>query len=189
MVDAERGLDASLIGSSADNQPRGCVLRRIRTCRHCALSILPRAELSRYCNEEPLICSVLILGTVAAISLLLNVRMIFNSSVFRRADAVRHPLPRSIANTLAPAPDLTDLSHLVIVAGHAIWLGGDVARAREDEDWVLEPRQHHGSVPTFNKHVERGVEIAASDPSALLVMSGGATRPAYEGTEADSTST
>ena len=130
--------------------------------------------------------SVLILGGIAAISVLLNIRVLLNSSVFRREDAVRHPLPRSIADTLAPAPDLADLSHLVIVAGHAIWLGGDVARAREDEDWVLEPRQHHGSVPTFVKHVERGVQIAASDPSALLVMSGGATRPAYEGTEADS---
>ena len=67
---------------------------------------------------------------------------------------------------------MKDLNHLIMVPGHAIWLGLDPEKVREDEGWVLEPMQRGGSVRTFVSHVEMGVELAKADPGALLVFSG-----------------
>lgn len=69
------------------------------------------------------------------------------------------------------------LSTLVLVAGHAIFTGStwEPALLRDERNWALESFQK-GQVSTFLKHIQKGVEIAANDSSALLVFSGGQTR-------------
>lgn len=75
----------------------------------------------------------------------------------------------------SPAP----LTHLVMVAGHAVFVGvawtpGSVA---DEANWVLEAYQA-GQVGTMVAHIQAGVAAAADDPAALLVFSGGQTRAA-----------
>lgn len=70
-----------------------------------------------------------------------------------------------------------ELSTLVIVAGHAIFMGRSWDRPSllDEKNWILEDFQK-GQVATFLKHIEKGVELAANDSSALLLFSGGQTR-------------
>mmetsp|Transcript_952 Transcript_952/g.2861 ORF Transcript_952/g.2861 Transcript_952/m.2861 type:complete len:358 (-) Transcript_952:238-1311(-) len=87
----------------------------------------------------------------------------------------------------AAAPDelafnasrLQGLDHLVMVAGHAILRAGalDGVDVR-DSAWHLEGYQRDQDLPVaLVGHIRRGVEAAAADPGALLVFSGGQTRP------------
>ncbi|WWD22078.1 hypothetical protein CI109_106567 [Kwoniella shandongensis] len=85
-------------------------------------------------------------------------------------------IPLSIETTIERDIRYGELNHLIMVPGHAIWLGHDANRAREDDDWVLEGMQKGGSVKTFVKHIERGVEELKEDQKALLIFSGGVTR-------------
>jgi len=74
------------------------------------------------------------------------------------------------------APALTGLSHLVIVACHAIYLPGPALGATEEE-WDLQPYQRGRSPQnTFLAHIEKGVSVARADPAAMLMFSGGETR-------------
>lgn len=74
-------------------------------------------------------------------------------------------------------PAWTELSTLVMVAGHAVFTGKswDKQSLQNEDNWILEPYQR-GQVSTFLKHIQHGVEIAANDSSALLLFSGGQTR-------------
>lgn len=67
---------------------------------------------------------------------------------------------------------MKSLNHLVMVPGHAIWIGNDVDKVEDDKEWVLEGMQKGGSVRTFMKHLEMGVEVMREDEGALLVFSG-----------------
>lgn len=62
---------------------------------------------------------------------------------------------------------------LILVPGHAVYLDGDPTN---DAAWSLLPFQHEEG-RCYLEHVRRGVELAAADPTALLVFSGGRTRP------------
>lgn len=64
--------------------------------------------------------------------------------------------------------------------------GPDFAGRSKDENWILESYQQGGSVNTFWKHIQKGLEIADADPKALLVFSGGQTRTVSLQTEAES---
>lgn len=79
---------------------------------------------------------------------------------------------RSIEVTIQRDPRMEKLDHMVMVPGHAIWIGHDPTRVEDDEDWVLEPMQKGGSVRTFIRHLEEGVRVMKEDPGALLVFSG-----------------
>ncbi|PXF42303.1 hypothetical protein BWQ96_07938 [Gracilariopsis chorda] len=72
---------------------------------------------------------------------------------------------------------LRALTTLVMVAGHAIYTGlhWEPTSLRDERNWMLEPFQQ-GQVDTFLQHVQRGVQLAANDSSALLLFSGGQTR-------------
>lgn len=97
--------------------------------------------------------------------------------------------PQTSSSTVAPgsSPSLhvydgddietfhATLDHLIIVAGHAIWLGG--ASYSNDADWILEPHQT-GQMGTFIEHIRKGASLALEDPNSLLVFSGGETRHA-----------
>jgi hypothetical protein len=73
----------------------------------------------------------------------------------------RQPGGEDKGSIVAPGPttdsiDLSILSHLVIVPGHAVWRGRTQEEAVQDENWVLEEMQKGGSVQTFIKHVMKG---------------------------------
>lgn len=62
--------------------------------------------------------------------------------------------------------------HLIITPGHAIWnLCGDPL---DDASWFLRDYQR-GEPRYYIEHIRRGVELAAADPYAVLVFSGGNT--------------
>lgn len=65
--------------------------------------------------------------------------------------------------------------HLILVAGHAVYVGNDRQAASNDESWVLQDFQK-GEPPCYIEHIRFGVELAASQPKSLLVFSGGQTR-------------
>lgn len=81
-------------------------------------------------------------------------------------------------NTPVP-PQWAAATHLIMVAGHAVYTGAAHTRANvESEDsWFLEPFQH-GQLATMLNHIKRGVELAGADNSSLLIFSGGETRAA-----------
>ncbi len=68
------------------------------------------------------------------------------------------------------------LSELVLVAGHAVLRQAGAPDLLDEAAWVLQPFQR-GEVPYFVEHVRAGVEQARINPAALLVFSGGQTRP------------
>jgi hypothetical protein len=80
--------------------------------------------------------------------------------------------PPSVETTIRRDKRMANVDHLVLVPGHAVWVGEGPSRVREDEGWVLEKMQRGGSVKTYVKHIEKGAEILLSDPRSLLVFSG-----------------
>ncbi len=69
---------------------------------------------------------------------------------------------------------MDELTHLVIVPGHAVWNLRDDPTL--DSAWFLKPFQN-GEPRYFIQHIEAGVRAAAQDPAALLLFSGAATDP------------
>lgn len=78
------------------------------------------------------------------------------------------------------AEKLRNLSHLVLVAGHAVILADSLEHVvQKESDWYLEPYQRHQDLPqALVSHIKSGVELTAADPEALLIFSGGQTRAA-----------
>jgi hypothetical protein len=68
--------------------------------------------------------------------------------------------------------------NLVMVAGHSVLISGHLNDADHDEhDWFLLPYQRHRGMPeAIIGHIKAGVDACVSDPTALLVFSGGQTR-------------
>jgi hypothetical protein len=67
------------------------------------------------------------------------------------------------------------LDKLIIVAGHAVYLGKAHCDPACDGAWDLQTFQK-GDPPYYIEHIRFGVELAAKRPSSLLVFSGGQTR-------------
>jgi hypothetical protein len=69
------------------------------------------------------------------------------------------------------------LKHAVIVAGHSILRMPPASREAltQDDAWLLLDFQK-GEPPCYLEHARCGVEIAARDPEALLLFSGGQSR-------------
>lgn len=65
------------------------------------------------------------------------------------------------------------MTHAVIVAGHAILKRFD--NLESDASWHLLDFQK-GEPRHYIRHVQRGVELTAADPNALLILSGGQSR-------------
>ncbi|KAI8093754.1 uncharacterized protein BX664DRAFT_113634 [Halteromyces radiatus] len=81
-------------------------------------------------------------------------------------------------NDPLPSAPLTRHRHAVVVTGHAIYIGPskNETALRDETNWVLEPYQQ-GQVKTFLDHIQKGIDLLVSDPQALLIFSGGQTRP------------
>lgn len=77
------------------------------------------------------------------------------------------------------ASHLRDCDHLVVVCGHAVTTAESLADVdASDAAWSLLPYQRGQDLPaSFVAHVRAGVEVVQRDPDALLVFSGGQTRP------------
>ena len=65
------------------------------------------------------------------------------------------------------------MNNLIVVAGHAIVR--DINLVEEDAGWFLLDFQS-GEPVKYIGHIERAVQEAATDPSAMLLFSGGPTR-------------
>ena len=101
--------------------------------------------------------SALLLSSLLAFSLLLNLRSFYLDSPTNNNNA---PLPlRSIVEALPerrPSAGL-GLDHLVIVPGHAIWIGAREADAGVEDSWLLASYQKGRRRPTvFREHISRG---------------------------------
>ncbi|CAG8435840.1 13395_t:CDS:2 [Rhizophagus irregularis] len=76
-----------------------------------------------------------------------------------------------------------NLKNLIIVTGHAIYLGGsnnhEIGNDEENEEnWILEDYQKgNGQVKAFINHVKKGIELVKENDESLLIFSGGQTRP------------
>ncbi|KAK3994694.1 hypothetical protein QBC44DRAFT_38668 [Cladorrhinum sp. PSN332] len=79
---------------------------------------------------------------------------------------------------------ITPPSRLIIVCGHAIWLGGPSKGSRESE-WLIQPFQQ-GETPAFYAHIKIGVTELNQGRDSVLVFSGGPTSPQTKLSEAAS---
>jgi hypothetical protein len=116
----------------------------------------------------------------AALGLLLVLRY---TGVLRAARKCACPAPSVLEQQLAagahPHPQLAALTDLVVVTGHAVFTGTDFSKAQDADSWYLEEyqqRQGPAVVDSFVEHIRVGVHEAASNPKAVLLFSGGATR-------------
>ena len=74
-----------------------------------------------------------------------------------------HVRSSHIFNTMPP-------SHLIVVCGHAIWLGGP-KNGWDEAEWLIEGYKQ-GETPTFIEHIKAGVRLLSQDENAVLVFSG-----------------
>lgn len=81
------------------------------------------------------------------------------------------------AHSLQAPSQWSNASHLIVVAGHTVYVGTDMAgpQAETEKEWYLLDYQK-GQLAWFLSHIKRGVELAAADEASLLVFSGGASR-------------
>ena len=107
--------------------------------------------------------AVLILSACLLLSTLLNFRHYYLSDRRKHGGFARHgPFHRlrSIEDTIERPPALQALRHLILVPGHAVWLGRDANDALNETAWVLEPYQRGPGAEThveaFVNHVRKG---------------------------------
>jgi len=67
------------------------------------------------------------------------------------------------------------LENLVLIAGHAVYVGHDFVHPEQDRNWFLQSFQR-GEPPFYIEHIRAGIDVAGRDASSLLVFSGGQTR-------------
>ncbi|KZT38292.1 hypothetical protein SISSUDRAFT_1062125 [Sistotremastrum suecicum HHB10207 ss-3] len=147
-----------------------------------------------------------ILGSIAALSLLLNLRFwllspsdgsddsigYFSSASRSRerdyAMAMRGTRAKDFLKVgVERSEEMVGVRHLIVVTGHAVWHGCEASDNAKDEEWILEEYQKGTkSIKVFFEHIRRGVELALKDESSLLVFSGGQTRRNSLVTEASS---
>jgi hypothetical protein len=69
--------------------------------------------------------------------------------------------------------------NLIIVAGHSVIVSGNLEKAGTDESvwWLLDYQRGRGMPQAILGHIEAGIREASHDSDALLIFSGGVTRP------------
>ena len=68
--------------------------------------------------------------------------------------------------------------NLIVVPGHAVYIGEEMAHAHLAHKWVgTFPGYRYGDeVPLYVDHIRQGVILARHDPDSVLIFSGGETR-------------
>jgi hypothetical protein len=82
---------------------------------------------------------------------------------------------KHLKSSANPKAGWKGLDRLIVVAGHAVYVGKDLSSADKDENWILKSFQK-GEPSCYIEQVKLGVELAASQPKSLVVFSGGQTR-------------
>ncbi|KAJ7782827.1 hypothetical protein B0H16DRAFT_1494517 [Mycena metata] len=132
--------------------------------------------------------AVLGLVALAFISLLFNVHFYLSSSLGGPLSSGSSP----DVHVLASLPDLqskTKLNHLVVVPGHAIWVGTNPGLRTEPKEWAFrsyQTGQESSRLEVFFKHISTAAQIALEDERSLVVFSGGQTQPTSTTTEGES---
>ncbi|KAH7912264.1 hypothetical protein BJ138DRAFT_808448 [Hygrophoropsis aurantiaca] len=168
-------------------------LRNSQDFRH--LSVQQRRSIQYLHTRSRLTnLGVLLLCLFTGISFLTNLAFIFSEPSPRYNDLdfdistsnSASGSPQSILDTITRDGSL-NLSHLIIVPGHAVWTGMLRSDIFDESKWILEPYQKgRGRIAAFYGHISRGVELALADDTALIVFSGGQTRSHSTTTEGES---
>ncbi|OJA10507.1 hypothetical protein AZE42_01702 [Rhizopogon vesiculosus] len=131
-------------GTSQHTRPRSFSSSNLKR----AFSLL-RAR-SRFTN-----LSILLLAAFGCTSFLYNLAFIFSSSP--PYNLLAYTPPSSILATIARNSTLENLSHLIIVPGHAIWTGTQQGEVLDEDRWTLEEYQRGGGrIAAFVQHIKRG---------------------------------
>ncbi|KAJ1921248.1 hypothetical protein H4219_000847 [Mycoemilia scoparia] len=85
------------------------------------------------------------------------------------ANARNRPSPDSIASREHDF-DHGSLTNLVVVPGHAIYLGNQ-GRPMDNAEWSLKSFQKH-DIKSIMAHIKRGIQVANDDKKSLLIFSG-----------------
>ncbi|KAG8823638.1 hypothetical protein FRC19_003436 [Serendipita sp. 401] len=127
--------------------------------------------------------AVYVLAATLLLSLTANLNAWADNTRLRRINQSRTQSPallRALRSSLNK-DSFGNASHLVIVAGHAIWRGCNSTDWTHEDNWVLQEHQKGtGSSRAFYSHIEKGVSLLNADPSAILLFSGGITRPGHQ---------
>lgn len=125
-----------------------------------------------------------LLAAVCVVSLVSNLRFYLSGS---SPKGYQLSSATGLLSTINRPSKLSSLDHLIVVPCHAIWKGVDAASRLDENDWVLEPYQRGSKrIAAFYDHILHGANLAGNDTRALLVFSGGQTRPTSPSTEAES---
>lgn len=102
--------------------------------------------------------AVLLLATLCCVSFFYNLAFIFSSPTYPYTSGiVGYGQPGSILATIRRDETLERLSHLIVVPGHAIWLGSKPDEVLDEELWTLEDYQRGGGrVAAFVDHIKQG---------------------------------
>ncbi|KAG8762646.1 hypothetical protein FRC11_008242 [Ceratobasidium sp. 423] len=127
---------------------------------------------------------LVLIGCVLGLSLLSNLRHVY---LLRGYESAGRTTSKLITDTVSYNHSESQLDHLIMVAGHAIWKGGDPTEYEKDSEWVLDVAQAgRGNPKAFYAHIAKGAELALQDKNSILVFSGGQTRKPTHLTEAQS---
>lgn len=100
---------------------------------------------------------LLLLSGVTVLSLLFNLSYYFSTPAFHPQSLYHGAPPADILSTIQRHEALSEIDHLIMVPGHAIWRGTDIRRRLDDDEWILEPYQRGGGrVAAFYQHIETG---------------------------------
>ncbi|KAJ7690658.1 hypothetical protein B0H17DRAFT_583014 [Mycena rosella] len=128
-----------------------------------------------------------VLGLVAT----LTISLVFNI-LYLYSDAPPLNPPMSLLASLPDFQHTSNLNHLIIVPGHAIFTGTDPNLRMRVDQWAFQSYQTHQEVlqssllEVIFKHISRAARLALQDERSLVIFSGGQTQPTSTTTEGES---
>jgi len=91
-------------------------------------------------------------------------------------DNVQHQRTQHISDSEGDLT-LSQMTDLVIVAGHAVYSHHSYRECTDPRHWkLMEHQKRENHLSAFLKHIAVGIDLVANNPNALLMFSGGSTR-------------
>lgn len=90
-----------------------------------------------------------------------------------RSDSQGRPEDEAAPPSPYYIPGTSDLDHLILVPGKAIWAGVSFAGHTQPSNWFADEFHKSDAVESYWHQIERGIELANADPQSLLIFSGG----------------